>query len=90
MVPGSSGRILRGKANPRSDLYAMGGSLFFLLTGQDPEPLTVSQPCSVNSQIDSELDKLVASLTAMEDQDRMQTATEAVEALKKLKGSVHA
>ncbi len=81
---------LRGKANPRSDLYAMGGSLFFLLTGQDPEPLTVSQPCSVNKQIDAELDKLVSALTAMEDEDRMQTADQAIEALKKLRGSVHA
>jgi len=81
---------LRGRANPRSDLYAMGGSLFFLLTGQDPEPLTVSQPRSVNKEIDAELDKLVAALTAMEDEDRMQTAEQAIEALKKLKVSVHA
>jgi len=32
----------------------------------------------------------VAALTAMEDEDRMQTAEQAIEALKKLKVSVHA
>ena len=28
----------RGKAVPASDIYAFGGTLFFLLTGKDPEP----------------------------------------------------
>lgn len=81
---------LRGKANPQSDLYALGGSLFFLLTGEDPEPLAVSQPALVNRQINPELDKLVAALTQMEVEDRLQSARLAVEALKELKRVVHA
>jgi tRNA A-37 threonylcarbamoyl transferase component Bud32 len=81
---------LRGKANPQSDLYALGGSLFFLLTGEDPEPLAVSQPALVNRQINPELDKLVAALTQMEVEDRLQSARLAVEALKELKRVAHA
>ncbi|MDP3510269.1 MAG: serine/threonine-protein kinase [Candidatus Melainabacteria bacterium] len=76
---------LRGKANPQSDLYALGGSLFFLLTGEDPEPLSVSQPALINRQIHPELDRLVSSLTQMDVEDRMQTAQHAIEALKEIK-----
>jgi serine/threonine protein kinase len=81
---------LRGKANPQSDLYALGGSLFFLLTGEDPEPLAVSQPALVNRQINPELDKLVSALTQMEVEDRLQSARLAVETLKELKRVAHA
>lgn len=80
---------LRGKANPQSDLYALGGSLFFLLTGEDPEPLSVSQPALINNQINPELDKFVSSLTQMEVEDRLQSALLAIETLKELKRVVH-
>lgn len=77
---------LRGKANPRSDIYAMGGSLFFLLTGQDPEPLTASQPATVKTGISEQLDKLIGSMTAMEDEDRPESARAVWEQLKELRG----
>lgn len=81
---------LRGKASPQSDLYALGGSLFFLLTGEDPEPLSVSQPALINRQINPELNKLVSYLTQMEVEDRLQSAQLAVESLKELKRVLHA
>ncbi len=77
---------LRGKANPRSDIYAMGGSLFFLLTGQDPEPLTASQPATVKSGVNPQLDKLIGSMTAMEDEDRPKSARTVWEQLQELRG----
>src|SRR5262249_14512292 len=40
----------RGKAVTQSDLYAFGGCLFFLLTGEDPEPLSVSHPKEVKAE----------------------------------------
>jgi serine/threonine-protein kinase len=64
----------RGKATPQSDLYAFGATMFFLLTGTDPEPLSQSHPRSLNAQIDSRLDELVASCTAMEASERPKSA----------------
>jgi serine/threonine protein kinase len=29
----------RGKAEPKSDVYGFGATLFFLLTGEDPKPM---------------------------------------------------
>jgi predicted Ser/Thr protein kinase len=49
---------VRGKTEPASDLYAMGCTIFFLLTGHDPEGI----------------DGLVAQLTAMETNQRPQSA----------------
>ena len=36
----------QGKACPQSDIYAVGATLFYLFTGQDPEPIAVSRPSS--------------------------------------------
>lgn len=76
---------LRGKATQRSDLYALGGSLFFLLTGEDPEPLSPSSPRAVNAAISSGLDALILKLTAMEEEDRIMSADLALVALKDIK-----
>jgi serine/threonine-protein kinase len=37
----------RGKAVPASDLYSLAATLYFLLSGQDPEPLTPSSPSGI-------------------------------------------
>lgn len=56
----------RGKPTPQSDIYAMGATLFFLLTGQDPEPITASRPILINDEIDGALDELVARATSLD------------------------
>lgn len=61
---------LRGKAVAESDYYAFGATLHFLLTGQEPIPLAVSQPARVNPGVGKNLDRLVAQLTAFESKDR--------------------
>ncbi|MFN8550180.1 MAG: serine/threonine-protein kinase [Candidatus Obscuribacterales bacterium] len=66
---------LRGKANLSSDIYALGGTMYFLLTGKDPEALMSSHPKEINAEISDAVDALVASCTEMEISDRPQSAT---------------
>ena len=74
----------RGKASPQSDIYAMGASLYFLLTGQEPEPLTCSHPLMQNDSLSSSIDALVASATELELEDRFKNAAEIEAQIKEL------
>lgn len=67
---------LRGKANKASDLYSFGGTIYYLLTGKEPVPLSISHPKSVNPDINEELDKLVSDLSAFEESERLADAVE--------------
>lgn len=55
----------RGTPVPQSDLYALGATLHFLLTGSDPEPISVSHPRRVNPEVSPAMDLFVAKATAM-------------------------
>jgi hypothetical protein len=63
-----------GNFNATGDLYQLGGTLFFLATGRDPEPLTQSRPASHNSSLSQGFDNIVTKLTAKECEDRYATA----------------
>jgi tRNA A-37 threonylcarbamoyl transferase component Bud32 len=60
---------LRGKATTSSDLYALGGTIYFLVTGKDPEALSESRPSEL-VKVSPELDDIVASCTQLEAEDR--------------------
>ena len=77
----------RGKACPQSDLYAMGATLFYLLTGEEPEPITVAHPRDKLPMISRDLDAIVAKCTAQELQDRYQNSDEIIHDLLVLKES---
>jgi tRNA A-37 threonylcarbamoyl transferase component Bud32 len=65
---------LRGKASLASDLYALGGTMYFLLTGEDPEALMSSHPNTVKAELTDETDNLVANCTELEQGDRPESA----------------
>lgn len=74
----------RGKPSVQSDIYAFGGTLFYLLTAEEPEPLTVSHPSIVNKKISAALDELVAHCTALEETKRISSFSAVLDALVKI------
>lgn len=67
---------LRGKASVRSDIYAFGGSLYYLLTGTDPEALSASHPKQAKAEITDDVDELVCKCTELEEKTRFANAGE--------------
>lgn len=66
----------RGKATLQSDLYAFGATMFYLLTGKDPEPITQSVPSVENPQLREVFDQVVKKATALQTNKRFETVKE--------------
>ncbi|MBU6453117.1 MAG: protein kinase [Cyanobacteria bacterium REEB67] len=73
----------RGQAEPASDLYALGATLYFLAGGKDPTPISVARPLKDGLPVSESLDKLISSLTQMEAQARPANAEQVAERLSK-------
>lgn len=74
----------RGKPNTQSDIYAMGATMFYLLTAKDPEPITSSHPKKEIDAIDDGLDFLIARSTHLDCKQRYQNIEELEADLKRL------
>ncbi len=70
-----------GAATPQSDIYALGATMHYLLTGKDPEALHASSPKASNEAVSNYTDQLVQRATAQDMSQRFQTVEEMREAL---------
>lgn len=79
----------RGKPSTASDIYSLGATLSYLLTGNEPEPISVSRPADASS-IDQDLNELVSKLTALEETDRFTNINDVKHELTAIMGKVRA
>lgn len=77
-----------GHAKPQSDLYSIGAVLAFILTGKDPEPLTVANPKEHNSLISEPLNTFIQELTQLDAKKRIQSADDAKAKLAEITGAM--
>lgn len=75
---------LRGKAVPQSDIYALGCTCYFLLTGKDPTPIEASQ-VDEDTDLSSIFNPFLAKCTAMEISDRFSSAEELLEEIRTIR-----
>jgi len=70
-----------GGADTRSDIYALGSTMYFLLTGKEPVALQTSIPKTSNRNISDHLDRIIQKATAQDIWLRYQAASEMHNAL---------
>ena len=63
-------------ANALSDIYAMGATLFYLLTGQDPEPITQSRVRETQADVSETMDGVIQKCTAADCKSRYASVAE--------------
>jgi len=75
---------LRGKATVHSDIYAFGCTLFYMLSGKEPEALSPSILKEHVTSASDELSELIESCTQLEASDRYQSVAQLIPVLRRL------
>lgn len=73
----------RGKPEPRSDIYALGATMYHLLTGTAPMPFTFDPLENMRSDLSEDIKNIVSKAVSMNSSDRFQSAMDMKEALLK-------
>ncbi len=71
----------RGKPVNESDVYAMGCTLFYLLTGHDPEPITQSKVTEERPELSGAIDSIIRKCTSLKAEHRYQSIAQLREEL---------
>jgi hypothetical protein len=74
----------RGKAVPASDIYSLAATAYFLLTGNDPEPLSPLRIGDELPKLSSGIKNLLEECTQLDAQRRIGTAKELLQTISKL------
>jgi predicted Ser/Thr protein kinase len=72
---------IQGKAEPASDIYSLGGTLYFCLTGMDPEPLRRASPREIDHVVSENTDALIRHCTTLDIKSRCSSARELIDCL---------
>ncbi|CAN5445294.1 hypothetical protein BH10CYA1_BH10CYA1_44430 [soil metagenome] len=72
----------RGEPMPSSDIYSMGATLAYILTGEDPTPIAQSHPAQIVPSISAGLDLIVATCTNYDSALRYQSIEDIENALR--------
>ncbi|CAN5240055.1 hypothetical protein BH11CYA1_BH11CYA1_04850 [soil metagenome] len=73
----------RGKAGLSSDIYSLAATIYFAVTGLEPEPLTELHAAKVVA-VSDKLDKLIADCTCQEVSGRIKDIDELIERVRQL------
>ncbi len=79
----------RGQPVPQSDIYGMGATLAFLLTGKEPEPISASHPKEITDSVSQAMDDIVAKATAINLKDRYEDCNQILQDLTEKQAGGH-